>query len=347
MGTLQYPNGTNRLLNALPLIELRELESGFERVRLNSGDAVHHAVMPVKALYFPEDCIISNLTVFDDGASIESGIIGREGMTGTELLMSGVASPRETFVQTSGYCIRIEVKKFQPVFERSVTMQRFIANYASAFFNQVAQIGACSSHHSVIRRLARLLLMCRDRTETNRIRITHDHIAQMLCVHRPSVTLAASALKDEGMIDYVRGSIAITDNIGLESVACECYKTISESYSQYLLSLEIRTLHDRANAAERELAEQMERRSFLFNETRRQMDNLKGKTNTITELSGDHFLCVSCHNYVLSAAGEWKPIEAFLSSRLSLTVHTERCPACIKKSLSTASQSSETGFSIL
>jgi CRP-like cAMP-binding protein len=333
MGSSQNPVSTNKLLNALPSPELRELQPSFERIRLNSGDVVYHPIKPTKALYFPEDCIISNLTVFDDGASIESGIVGSEGMTGTELLLSGSASTRETCVQTSGYCTRIEVKKFRPVYDQSPVLQQFIANYSSAFFNQVAQVGACSSHHSVVQRLARLLLMCRDRTESSRIKITHDHLAQMLCVHRPSVTLAASALKEEGMIDYVRGSIAILSNKRLEAAACECYQAISENYRQYLLSLEIRNLHDRATAAEHELTEQMRRRSLLVNESRQHVNNLKGKVNRISELKGDHFLCVGCHDYVLSENGEWKPIEAFFSSRLSLTVHSERCPACVKKSL--------------
>jgi Mn-dependent DtxR family transcriptional regulator len=323
----------NRLLSALPEAELQALQPSFERVRLNGGDVIHHPIVPSTALYFPEDCIISNLTVFDDGASVESGLVGSEGMTGTELLMSNSVLTRETCVQTSGYSIRIEAKNFRPVFDRSAVLQRFVTNYTSAFFNQIAQVGACSSHHTVVQRLARLLLMCNDRTEKNKIKITQDHLAQMLCVHRPSVTLAASALKDEGMIDYVRGNIAVLDEKRLESVACECYHTISENYRQFLLSLELRTLHDRAERAERDLATEMERRHRLATETRTHINRLKERTNRITEVSGDHYLCVGCHNYVLSESGEWKPIEAFLSNRLSLTVHSELCPACIKKSL--------------
>ncbi|HTK37514.1 MAG TPA: hypothetical protein VL325_03385, partial [Pyrinomonadaceae bacterium] len=86
------------------------MQPSFERVRLNGGDVIHHPIVPSTALYFPEDCIISNLTVFDDGASVESGLVGREGMTGTELLMSNSILTRETCVQTSGYSIRIEAK---------------------------------------------------------------------------------------------------------------------------------------------------------------------------------------------------------------------------------------------
>jgi len=333
MGISLHSLSTNRLLGALPAAELQALQPSFERVKLTGGDVIHHPIVPSTALYFPEDCIISNLTVFDDGASVESGIVGSEGMTGTEMLMSNSVSTRETCVQTAGYGIRIEVKNFRPVFERSVVLQKFVANYASAFFNQVAQVGACSSHHSVVQRLARLLLMCNDRTEKRKIKITQDHLAQMLCVHRPSVTLAASALKDEGIINYVRGNIAVLDEKKLESVACECYNTISEQYRQYLLSLELRTLHDRAERAQRELAMEMERRSFLANETQAYIHNIKERTNKITESRGDHYLCVGCHNFVLNEKGEWKPIEAYVSKRLSLTVHSEHCPACIKKSL--------------
>ena len=331
MGISLHPISTNRLLGALPTAELQALQPSFERVRLIGGDVIHHPIVPSTALYFPEDCIISNLTVFDDGASVESGIVGNEGMTGTELLMSNSVSTREACVQTTGYSIRIDVKDFRPIFDRSAVLQRFVANYASAFFNQVAQVGACSSHHTVVQRLARLLLMCNDRTEKNKIKITQDHLAQMLCVHRPSVTLAASALKDEGLIDYVRGSIAVLNDKKLESVACECYHTIAENYRQYELSLEVRSLHDRAIEAERELALQMERRSYLVGESRVHMDRLQGRRHGITELMGDHYLCVSCHDYVLSESGEWKPISAFLSNRFSLTVHAERCPKCIKK----------------
>jgi Mn-dependent DtxR family transcriptional regulator len=177
--------------------------------------------------------------------------------------------------------------------------------------------------------------MCNDRTENNQIRITQDHLAQMLCVHRPSVTLAASALKDEGLIDYVRGSIAIVNGKKLESVACECYHAISENYRKYLLSLELRILRDRAIEAEREFPVQIghRHRSTLFRETREQVSNPQGKINGITELPGDYYLCVDCHDYVLGESGEWKPVEAFLYNRLSLTVHTEHCPACIRKSL--------------
>lgn len=326
MGISLHPLSTNRLLGALPAAELQALQPGFERVKLSGGDVLHHPIVPSTALYFPEDCIISNLTVFDDGASVESGIVGSEGMTGTEMLMSNSVSTRETCVQTSGYGIRIEVKNFRLVFERSAVLQKFVANYASAFFNQVAQVGACSSHHSVVQRLARLLLMCNDRTEKHKIKITQDHLAQMLCVHRPSVTLAASALKDEGMIDYVRGNIAVLDERKLGSVACECYNTISEQYRQYLLSLELRMLHDRAKC-------ELDPRSILVGETRVQMDRLKSKVNKVTQAPGDHYLCVGCHNFVLNDKGEWKPIQAYLSKRLSLTIHSEHCPACIKKSL--------------
>ena len=332
MGISLHPLSTNRLLSALPLTEFQALRPSFERVRLTGGDVIHHPIVPSTALYFPEDCIISNLTVFDDGASVESGLIGSEGMTGTEMVMSNSVSTREACVQTSGYSIKIDIKNFRPVFERSAVLQKFIANYASAFFNQVAQVGACSSHHSVVQRLARLLLMCNDRMEKTKIKITQDHLAQMLCVHRPSVTLAASALKDEGLIDYVRGSIAILNDKKLESVACECYHAISESYHQYLLSLQLRSLHERFAEEEYEPVKQKEHDGLPQGEVRTHMELVTGN-NRITELTGDHYLCVGCHDYVLSESGEWKPIEMYLSKRLSLTVHSEQCPACIKKSL--------------
>jgi CRP-like cAMP-binding protein len=232
----------NALLASLPAAKFKELLPFLERVKMKRGDLVYKSGEEISYVYFPESCIISLITVFEDGTSVESGLIGNEGMTGTTLALSDSYSNREAFVQISGNALRIKARRFCDAMESGGSLQRSVLNYTSSFFEQVIQTGACSSHHSLNERLARLLLMCNDRSEGNKIFITHEFIAQMLGTYRPNVTNAAVALKEQDFIDYRRGLITIRDKKGLESAACECYKIIKRGHRKYLLSLQKRPI---------------------------------------------------------------------------------------------------------
>ncbi len=306
----------NRLLSALPEKDFRAILPFLERVRMKRGDIVYHPNAPINDLYFPETCIISSLTVFDDGASIESGIVGFEGMAGISLLLARSTASRETTVQTSGNSLRLKADKFRAIFESSEAMQQFVFNYAAVFFEQVAQVGACDNHHPVRERLARLLLMCDDRTKGHKVKITQDSIAQMLCVHRPSVTLAATSLKEDGLIDYVRGAITITDRRGLERSACECYESIAEGYKHYVSSLDPRSLGRRLmiNAA-------------WQNDNSANSDGIHASDET-EEVPGEFSLCGKCHNNVADSRGRWQEISYFAGTRFSVVLRGDLCPNC-------------------
>ena len=228
----------NQLLASLPAIKFKEIQPYLERVKLRRGEIVSKVGEAIAYVYFPESCIISLVTVFEDGASIESGIIGREGMTGSALALSYDTASREAYVQVSGSALRMKAKHFCESLEKGGAFQRASLNYTSTFYEQVIQTGACSSHHSLNERLARLLLMCNDRTEGNKVFITHEFIAQLLGTYRPNVTNAAVVLKEQALIDYRRGLITILDKKGLETASCECYKVIKRSYRKYLSSLQ-------------------------------------------------------------------------------------------------------------
>jgi CRP-like cAMP-binding protein len=232
----------NQLLASLPTIKFKEIQPHLERVKLKRGESVHKAGEPMPYVYFPESCIISMVTVFEDGASIECGIIGREGMTGTALALSYDTASREAYVQITGSALRIKAKKFCEIMEQGGPFQRAVLNFTSTFFEQVIQTGACSSHHSLNERLARLLLMCNDRSEGNKVFITHEFIAQLLGTYRPNVTNAAVILKAQELIEYRRGLITILDKKGLETASCECYKIIKKGHRKYMSSLQQRQI---------------------------------------------------------------------------------------------------------
>lgn len=319
----------NKLLSALPIDEYGLLQPDLESVKMRRGEIVYKSGEPIKYVYFPESCIVSMITVFGDGSSVESGIVGCEGMTAAGLALSNSFSVRETFVQTSGQSLRIKTDKFCRLFEETSTLKQFVTNYASAFFEQVAQAGACSNHHSLSERLARLLLMCHDRIEGNKIFITHEFIAQMLGAYRPNVTNIAMQLKEQKLIDYQRGLIEILDQKGLEKVACECYETINDTYRHYLSSLEIRSLNARAERASLALNEEMKRRQRLSNEVQTNIHNLHAAVAGIKSLHGEYSLCTNCY-YICDEHGRWRQMEFFIQKRLNLTINRSLCPNCCK-----------------
>lgn len=233
-------SSANQLLASLPAVRFKEIQPHLERVKMRRGEIVYKAGESIPYVYFPESCIISMVTVFEDGTSIECGMIGREGMTGTTLALSDGASSREAYVQVTGSALRIKARNFCAAMEGGGVFQRSVLTYTSTFIEQVIQTGACSSHHSLNERLARLLLMCNDRTDGNKVFITHEFIAQMLGTYRPNVTNAAVSLKEQELIDYRRGLITILDKKGLETASCECYKIIKKCYRKYLTSLQKR-----------------------------------------------------------------------------------------------------------
>jgi CRP-like cAMP-binding protein len=265
----------NHLLNALPAGEYHELQTHLIRVEMPLGKILYDVGEPINYIYFPENSIISTVSFFEDGASIETGITGREGLTGFGVALSDVVAQRETSVQAEGFGWHLPSKTFQNVFERSSAFQHIVLQYIYAYLEQVSQSGACINHHPVNRRLARWLLMCHDRTEGEHLHITHDFIAQMLGLNRPSVTGAAIELKEKGLIKYSRGVVQIVDRPGLEAFSCECYDSIRKVYDHYLSLLEIRRMNRQIDYLNGTMSAEMKRRQLIQKNTHTQIQNLQ------------------------------------------------------------------------
>lgn len=316
----------NRLLGTLPGNEYQRISDHLELVRLKRGDVVYYQDEPIRYVYFPENCIISQLTVFSDGSSIESGIVGREGMAGVSVALSHTNSPREAFVQTSGRSFRMEVEQFRRALDNR-GFYKLVLGYSSAFYEQVAQAGACSNHHTASQRLARLLLMLHDRVEGDRFFITHDFIAQMLGIHRPSVTLAAIEFKNRGTIDYTRGALIIADRAALEAESCECYELIRKNYSAYDELLEVRYLNHRMEQVNGMLANEMRRRRELQSTAVARVNELQRAVTAARGARGSYTLCSHCHD-VRDERGQWQAIEDFLREHLKTSIEQRICPTC-------------------
>ena len=107
-----------------------------------------------------------------------------------------------------------------------------LLGYVRYFLIQVLQSVACNGLHSVQERFARWLLMAHDRAGTDSFRLTQEFLADLLGIHRPSVTVVARTLQAAGLISYTRGLITITDRKGLEEATCECYNMVRQVLQQ-------------------------------------------------------------------------------------------------------------------
>jgi CRP-like cAMP-binding protein len=216
----------NQLLAALPAQEYQRLLASLEPVKLTYGEVLYEPRQKMQYVYFPNDCLVSLLTVVDGHRALEVGLVGREGMLGSRLVLGITASSVRALVQGTGMAVRMKSARFLQEFRRSPALQRALLNFTDALMLQITQTAACNRFHTVGARLARWLLMTRERLSSSEFYLTHEFLADMLGVRRVGVTSAASALQRRKVIRYRRGTITILDQQGLEAAACSCYRHV-------------------------------------------------------------------------------------------------------------------------
>lgn len=234
MSAAKYAEPTNNLLAALSARNRRAFLAGCERVELTFGEVLCESKEPIRHVYFPIDGFISLVTALDDGARLEVGIVGDEGMLGTSLLLGTNDSPQHALVQGGGYALRMSAAAFRRHVAASSALRHELSRYIYVLMGQLALTAACARYHLVEARLARWLLMTRDRAHSDQFRLTHEFLAYMLGVRRVGITQAASALQTRGLIDYRRGTILIRDIAGLEEASCSCYRQANAIYQKTL-----------------------------------------------------------------------------------------------------------------
>jgi len=229
LGKVATGNPTaNRLLAALPRKEYQGLRAGLEAVTLTYGQILSEPGEPITHVYFPIDCLVSLLTTVEGHQALEVGLVGREGMVGISLALGMDVSSVRALVQGTGTAMRMNAARFRKEFRKSVPLQRELYRFIHAKLAQARQTAACNRFHRVEARLARWLLMTRDRVRSDQFLLTHAFLADMLGVRRVGVSLAAGALQRRKLITYTRGKIGILDRKGLEAASCGCYEVIKD-----------------------------------------------------------------------------------------------------------------------
>jgi CRP-like cAMP-binding protein len=213
----------NEILLKLPRREFELVFPKLEYVRLRAHHLLHEPGDTLKSAYFCNSGLVSILSVFPDGKSVEVGLIGKEGFVGLPLVVGFRTAATRAVAQIEGISFRIDGEALVSVLRQCPSLERQLHQFSQVMSMQVTQIAACNRLHEVHERLARWLMMSSDRIGSNSVPLTQELLAQMLGTRRSSVTVAAGMLQKAGLIAHSRGSVEIIDRRKLAESACECY----------------------------------------------------------------------------------------------------------------------------
>jgi CRP-like cAMP-binding protein len=222
----------NRLLAALPADERAHLLPLLHCVQVQRRQAICLADDEARWVYFPVTAVLALISLLADGHTTGVATVGCEGMAGLPALLDAAPSPLETRVVVAGAALRLRADIFRHEVRSRPILRDLLLRYAQVFLDQAAHGLACVRHHAVKQRLANLLLQLSNGRAANQIPVTQEDLAELLGVGRPRVTLATETLQEARLIDSRRGAVSITDELGLQAIACECYRALREEHSR-------------------------------------------------------------------------------------------------------------------
>jgi CRP-like cAMP-binding protein len=224
----------NRLLLALPSANLKQLMPELERVRFQGEQVLMDVDSALDHVFFPDSCVVSIVAVYADGSIIEMATIGREGCTAIQAVFGAKISSVRLLVQIPGSAAKMSRKAFTRAMGSTPSFRSLMFAYVQAFLEQVLVSVACNGAHSLKERLARWMLMMRDRSDDDELQITQNLLAEMLGVQRPTITNAARELERAGLITRGRRQVTILDRPGLVEASCECYQLVRSRVTFHL-----------------------------------------------------------------------------------------------------------------
>jgi CRP-like cAMP-binding protein len=233
-GPMELNHSRNLLLRQLTPAERKRLQQHFEEQSLAFKETLFEQGEPVRAVYFPENGVVSVVTALENGNPVETGTVGNEGMVGLSALLGVAHSPARVFCQIPGYGLRLPAEVIAEERQRATPWFQLLLRYTHFVYAMTAQGAACNRMHAVDARMSRWLLMTHDRVDADDFPLTQDFLAQMLGVARPTVNTAGAMLQKAGFIKYTRGRITVLNREGLESAACECYARIRQEFEDSL-----------------------------------------------------------------------------------------------------------------
>lgn len=221
----------NKLLQHLNAETIARLE--LRPVELERSREIEYPGQPIEHLFFLETGIGSMTTTFQDGSQVEVGMFGFESVMGASALIGTKRSLNRVYMQMEGRGHSCTTAIATREFLRREKFHDLVLRYVQAQLIQTSQSAGCNAKHEADQRMARWLLLCHDRAESDVLPLTHDFLADMLGTSRPTVSLTAHDLQERGLIEYKRGNIRLLDIPGLQQISCECYRVVKDHLDNY------------------------------------------------------------------------------------------------------------------
>jgi CRP-like cAMP-binding protein len=232
LSSAQSERPRNGLLSLLPTEVVEKLRPSLELVPLKKRQILHERNVPVTYAYFIERGTASLLSRVEGRNGIEVGSLGHRDFVGVPVILGTGRTPHRCVVQAPGEAWRVRAEDLQHAMDECPQLRRLLFGYVQALMVQSAQLVVCNTRHSVRERLARWLLVSRDRTHGNEIEVTHQSLSRALGVRRAGVTTAMGRMEEAGLIRRGRGRLLIVDRDALEGEACECYQAIQAEHQR-------------------------------------------------------------------------------------------------------------------
>jgi CRP-like cAMP-binding protein len=232
MQTVMQEDG-NRLLRSLSKSDRELVAPHLKPVELKFRQRLEGANRRIRTVYFI-DRGLGSVVGIGSGQRLQSevAIIGREGVTGTSVLLGTDRSPHETFMQLEGTGRCITTTDLISVMAKSRSLAACLLRFVHVLTVQIAHTAVANAKGRVDERLARWLLMAHDRIDGNDVRLTHDFLALMLGSRRAGVTIALNKLESENLVANARGCITILDREGLRNTANGLYGAPEEEFAR-------------------------------------------------------------------------------------------------------------------
>ncbi|UYN96533.1 MAG: Crp/Fnr family transcriptional regulator [Enhydrobacter sp.] len=228
---------SNAFLAALPARDFAELRPHLRLVEIGQGDVLCENGAPIGHVLFVESGMISLVTTMRDGRAVENATLGKEAVFGALSALGAHRANVRAVMQIAGCVWRVRVEDFREVFERSAAVRRLVLLASELSIAQMQQTAACNALHQAPQRLCRWILQVHDRIDGRHVELTHEFLAQMLALRRPTVSLILQELQGAGLVRYGRGRITVLDRDGLESRACECAQVLRDKLRRTLAAM--------------------------------------------------------------------------------------------------------------
>ncbi len=229
-GSAPVSSSSNAILNSLPSDLFEALKPSLRAVFLEEDQYLYMQDGRLDYLYFPETAVISELRTLEDGRMVEVAITGREGAIGVSSLICSSRVANCTQVSQAGSAVKIDAQGFKKMLRVKPELASVFSPHLDHYIRQISQRAICNMYHSVRERLCTWLLLVQDRCGKKTLKLTHEQIARILGVYRPSVTCIALEMRKSRLIDYSRGGLSIRDRGKMEDSACGCYLEMANAF---------------------------------------------------------------------------------------------------------------------